>query len=132
MDVPGCQTGLFVKLHGAVVAAPDIQGQKLAADFFRISHGIVVEGGADVLPPAVLVHTEVIDIQLLPVGQDGAVRKLANLAETVTGDEAVLVINKNGGVFVLQQCFQLFRGIFDGIFPENVRTDVMVDTAHLI
>ena len=63
MDIPGLQALLFVERHGAVVAAPDVQCDAAAAQFFGVGAGARIQGLAHMLAPAGFVHAQVVDIQ---------------------------------------------------------------------
>ena len=84
------------------------------------------------LPAAGFVHAQVVDIQFLTVGQRGAAGVVPNLAEAVARHRTVVVCDENGLAFVFQKLFQGALGVLQGIGAENIRPDVVVDTANLI
>ena len=77
----GDKAAALVKLFGALVAGPDVQGQVIAADLFRVPFDVLVKGPPDMLPADLLVDAEVVDIEGLDVGEDIVVRVLLEDAE---------------------------------------------------
>ena len=91
----GCQSCIFVELHGAVVAAPDVQGQKGTVAGLGKGHGMVVKAAADVLAAAVFIHAQIVDVKFFPVSLDAAAGVVSDLAEAVTGHKTALHRHKN-------------------------------------
>ena len=129
-DISGLHPLLFVKGHGAVVAAPDIQSDGTEALSPGILADMVIQLLADVLAPAGFVHAQVVDIQGFFVLQNRVILGLLVDAEAVA-QHSFLHSHEDGALRILQQLLQSGMIVFQGMLPEQVGADVPVDMTHL-
>ena len=122
---------MFVKTLGSVVACPNVQGDKLTAHGPGIFGDMAVEGGSDALAPAAFLHAQIVDVKLLPVGQDGVTGIFPQDAEAVAQDLRAVSRNENGTGSILQEPGKGGGVVFLGSGAENIRTDIVMDLSDL-
>ena len=131
MEAAGRHAHVLIKPLRPVIAAPYIQGDEGAALFFRVIADMAVQRRGHAPPPAGFVHAQIVDVKLFPVGERTVPVVAAVDAKAVTLHKAILLCHKNGAVIVQQQFLQGVFVIFQRAGSENIRSDLMVDFAHL-
>ena len=131
MNVPGLQTPAFVECRGAVVSAPDIQGDGVAADFPRVVGGVVIQRRTHMPAPGVFVYAQVVDVQTFLIHEHRVIFGDFHDAEAVAQQNPILHGDKNRAVGVLQQLRESGFVIFLRPGAEQVGADFVVDFPHL-
>ena len=125
------EAAFFIEAHGPVVAAPHIQGHRVAVDFPGIVQHSLVDGLGHAAAPDVLVHAQIVDVQRFPVAEHRIVLGFLQNAEGIAHHFAVHHPGDDGPLFVGKQLFQGCFVIFLGPGTEQVGTNLMVYLPHL-
>ena len=82
------------------------------------------------LAAAIFIHTQIVDVQRLNIGEDVVVHMLLEHAEGIAPDGPLVVKDKNGLPVVVNQVPQFLGGVL-GTDVEQVRPSLVMDQIHL-
>ena len=123
---------MFVKSHGRIVAAPDVQAHEGAALLRAEGAGMIKKPGANLPVPAAFLHAKIVDIQLPAGSLHGAEGVIFDNAEAVAKDPVCFLRHENRTYGILKKRFQLHGGVFQRGRTENIRTDPVMHLPYLM